>query len=78
MRVCIVSSSFYPATFYGGPISSTFGLAKNLAKSGIKIFVSTTNANGKKQLTNVNTTKYNQLAENLFVRYYQFFHVNVK
>ena len=32
MRVCLVSSSFYPAIFYGGPISSTWDLSKKLGE----------------------------------------------
>ena len=55
MRICLVSSSFYPATFYGGPISATWGLSKKLAQKGIEVYVSTTNANGVSKLdVNVN------------------------
>ena len=50
MRICLVSSSFYPATFYGGPISATWGLSKKLTDQNIEVFVSTTNANGNKKL----------------------------
>ena len=50
MRICLVSSSFYPATFYGGPISATWDLSKKLAENNIKIYVSATNANGLDQL----------------------------
>ena len=46
MRICLVSSSFYPATVYGGPISATWELSKKLAENGYEIYVSTTNANG--------------------------------
>ena len=45
-----MSSSFYPATFYGGPISATWDLSKELTKKGIEVYVSTTNANGRKKL----------------------------
>ena len=70
MRICIISSSFYPATFYGGPIYATFGLAKNLASSGIEVFVSTTDANGEKQLNLDNKNQYIKLKKNLFIKYY--------
>ena len=43
MRICLVSSSFYPATFYGGPISATWDLSKKLTDRNIEVFVSTTN-----------------------------------
>ena len=32
MRICLVSSSFYPATFYGGPISATWDLSKKITE----------------------------------------------
>jgi len=70
MRICLVSSSFYPAIFYGGPISSTWDLSKKMGEKGIKMFVSTTNANGKERLRGVNTKKHTKQAENVFVRYY--------
>jgi len=69
MRVCLVSSSFYPATFYGGPISATWDLSKELARKGIDVYVSTTNANGTSKL-DVNTNAFIKKDENLFVRYY--------
>ena len=70
MRVCLVSSSFYPAIFYGGPVSSTWDLSKKMGEKGIEMYVSTTNANGKKKLTGVNTKKHIKQAKNVFVRYY--------
>ena len=70
MRVCLVSSSFYPATFYGGPISATWDLSKKLAEKGYEIYVSTTNANGKERLKNIDTKNYAKLDENIYVRYY--------
>ena len=50
MKICLVSSSFYPATFYGGPIYATWDLSKQLVKKDIKVYVSTTNANGNCRL----------------------------
>ena len=69
MRVCLVSSSFYPAMSYGGPISATWDLSKELARKGINVYVSTTNANGTSKL-DVNTSAFIKKDENLFVRYY--------
>ena len=69
MRICLVSSSFYPATFYGGPISATWDLSKKLTEQNIEVFVSTTNANGNKKL-DVLTNKFIKQQENLFIKYY--------
>ena len=69
MRICLVSSSFYPATFYGGPISATWDLSKKLTKKGIEVYVSTTNANGSKKL-DVERNKYLEKEVNVFVKYY--------
>ncbi len=70
MRICLVSSSFYPAIFYGGPISATWDLSKKIGEKGVEVYVSTTNANGKKKLKNINIKKHIQIAENVFIRYY--------
>jgi glycosyltransferase involved in cell wall biosynthesis len=69
MKICLVSSSFYPATFYGGPISATWDLSKKLAKKGIEVYVSTTNANGSKTL-DIDRNKYLEKEVNVFVKYY--------
>ena len=69
MRICLVSSSFYPATFYGGPISATWDLSKKLAENGCEIYVSTTNANGDKKLS-VECNNFLEKEKNVFVKYY--------
>lgn len=69
MRICLVSSSFYPATFYGGPISATWDLSKKITKQDVEIYVSTTNANGETRLK-VSANKFVKKEENLFVKYY--------
>lgn len=69
MRICLVSSSFYPATFYGGPVSATWDLSKKLAENDVEIYVSTTNANGLNRLE-VETNRYLRKKDNLFVKYY--------
>ncbi len=69
MRICLVSSSFYPATFYGGPISATWDLSRKLAEKGNEIYVSTTNANGNSKLA-IESNKYLQKENNVFVKYY--------
>jgi len=70
MRVCLVSSSFYPAIFYGGPISSTWDLSKKLGEKNIEVYVSTTNADGNKRIKDIDTKEHIKQAENVFVRYY--------
>ena len=70
MRVCLVSSSFYPAIFYGGPISSTWDLSKKLGEKNVEVYVSTTNANGNKRIKDIDTKEHIKQAENVFVRYY--------
>ena len=70
MRVCLVSSSFYPAIFYGGPISSTWDLSKKLGKKNVEVYVSTTNADGNKRIKDIDTKEHILQAENVFVRYY--------
>ena len=69
MRICLVSSSFYPATFYGGPISATWDLSKKLASKGVEIYVSTTNANGSNKL-DVEHNMFLKKQDNFFVKYY--------
>jgi len=69
MRICLVSSSFYPATFYGGPISATWDLSKKLTKDGIEVYVSTTNANGLNQL-DLKVNQFIEKQENFLVKYY--------
>ena len=70
MKVCLVSSSFYPSVVYGGPVISTWELSKSLADQNIRIYVSTTNANGDARLDNVNTTSHDEISNNIWVRYY--------
>ena len=69
MRICLVSSSFYPAIFYGGPISATWDLSNKLAEKHIDMYISTTNANGKSRL-DVETNKFIYQKERFFIKYY--------
>ncbi|MBY0426803.1 MAG: hypothetical protein K2Q22_14300 [Cytophagales bacterium] len=69
MKINIIISSFYPAVVYGGPIFSSLNTAKELAKLGHHIFVSTTNANRPGKLP-LDTTKAIDFAERIQVRYY--------
>jgi glycosyltransferase involved in cell wall biosynthesis len=69
MKILFVSHSFYPATYYGGPIYSTYNLAYEVSKIGIEVRVSTTDINGNNRLK-VIKNKYIKLAENLFIKYY--------
>tara|TARA_B100000902_G_scaffold392929_1_gene446219 strand:+ start:67618 stop:68775 length:1158 start_codon:yes stop_codon:yes gene_type:complete len=69
MRLCLVSSSFYPASFYGGPISSNWDMSNFLSKENVDVYVSSTNANGKTKL-DVTTNQFIKKKNNLFVKYY--------
>ncbi len=68
-KITIISASFYPAVYYGGPIFSSYELAKGLAEADFIVYVATTNANGGGEL-DVKTNKYLKLKDNLFVKYY--------
>lgn len=47
MKILHVTPTFYPATFYGGPIYSTYGLCNALARQpGVELTVLTTDAAG--------------------------------
>ena len=50
MRISVVVPSFYPAGYYGGTIFSIHESLKLLSSSNIKVYVSTTSANGNKRL----------------------------
>ena len=69
MRICLVTSSFYPATLYGGPIFSTWNLANKLVEKDVKVYVSTTNANGNSRL-NVRTNQFVNEKKNFYIKYY--------
>lgn len=69
MKILFISPSYYPATYYGGPIFSLYSSTQCMAKNGIKVFVSTTNCNGKINLE-VATNKFLELQKNLNVKYY--------
>jgi len=69
LRLLIITPSFYPATYYGGPIYSTYELAKALGKNDINVYVVTTNANGDKRLK-IKTNTFLEVEKNLFIKYY--------
>ena len=50
MKLVVIIPSFYPAVVYGGPIFTSLHTAEELAKLGIEVRVSTTNANMTKRL----------------------------
>ena len=58
MRICLVSSSFYPAIFYGGPVSSTWDLSKKIGEKELKCMFQQLLSNGKEKLSGVNTKKH--------------------
>ena len=69
MRICFISSSFFPAIVYGGPISATWDLSRNLSIHGVDIYVSSTNANGKTRL-DVERNTFIEHNKNFFIKYY--------
>lgn len=69
MNILFISPSFYPATYYGGPIYSTYDAVRALAELGLKVFISTTDANIKNKLA-VPSNKYFEVKKNLFIKYY--------
>ena len=71
MRIAFISPSFYPAFYYGGPIFSSYNSAKEIAKLGIIVYVTTTNINGKEKL-DIETNRFMKKEENLFIKYHSF------
>ena len=65
----MITPSFYPALHYGGPIYSTYDLAKTLKRENVDIKVVTTNANGNEKLK-IKTGVFHTLEDNLPVKYY--------
>lgn len=68
-NILFISPSFYPATYYGGPIYSNYELAKTLIKNGFDVKVITTDANGKERLK-IETGVFHRLDGDLLVKYY--------
>lgn len=65
----IISPSFFPATYYGGPSLSVYFLSKALSRLIKPLFVVTTDANGNERL-NITKNKFREIEKNLFVKYY--------
>ncbi len=69
MRVSLVIPSFYPAVIYGGPVFTSWHTAEELAKLGIEVRVSATNANMTERL-DIKPNVWHKQNNNLFVKYY--------
>ena len=69
MKLSVVIPSFYPAVVYGGPVFTSLHTAEELAKLGIEVSVSTTNANMTERL-DIEPNAWHKQKENLFVKYY--------
>lgn len=69
MRVSFVAPAFYPAVAYGGPIYSTYGLARGLARAGCEVRVLTTNAAGPAANLPVEAGREVTLSDGVRVRY---------
>lgn len=70
MNLLFITPSFYPATYYGGPIYSTYELAKAIKKQDVDIKVITTNANGSERLQ-IKTGVFHKLENELPVKYFK-------
>lgn len=68
MRVAVIIPSFYPALIYGGSTFASYNLTNYASSLNIDIWVSTTNANGRKRL-NVKTNEFISLHK-FHVKYY--------
>ena len=69
LKILVVIPSYYPATAYGGPIFTSLHTCEELAKIGLEVRVSTTNANLTSRL-DIETNKWIHLSKNFFVKYY--------
>jgi len=69
MKLLIISPSFFPSTYYGGPSISVYYLSSALALLLSDLSVVTTDANGKERLS-VTKNKYIEVDKNLSVKYY--------
>lgn len=69
MKLSVIIPSFYPAVVYGGPVFTSLHTAEELAKLGIEVRVSTTNANMTERL-HIEPNVWHKRNENLFVKYY--------
>ena len=69
MKLSVIIPSFYPAVVYGGPIFTSLHTAEELAKLGIEVKVSTTNANMTERL-DIKPNVWHTQKDTLFVKYY--------
>ncbi len=70
MKILFIAPSFYPALYYGGPIFSTYELAKALKRQNADVKVITTNADGKEKLK-VKPGIFHTLENDLPVKYHK-------
>lgn len=75
MHLSLVIPSFYPAVVYGGPIFATLEASEAIAKEGVNVYVSTTNANGTERL-NIVIGKFLKQKKSFFIKYYDELIVN--
>ncbi len=69
MKLSVIIPSFYPAVVYGGPIFTSLHTVEELAKLGIEVQVSTTNANMTERL-DIEPNIWHKQNDHLFVKYY--------
>ena len=69
MKLLIISPSFFPSTFYGGPSLSVYYLSRAFSVIVSPLKVVTTDANGNENL-NITKNKFIEVEKNLPVKYY--------
>lgn len=71
MRVLIVNPSFFPATYYGGPVAESYGLSRWLTEGGHSVRVVTTDIAGPGRRLDAESERNNMLRQGLDVTYYR-------
>src|SRR2546425_177267 len=69
VKIAYVTPSYHPAYVYGGPTYSALGLSTALARIGCEVRVLTTDANGRQQTLDTDTTSEIDMEPRLRVRY---------
>ena len=70
MKLSLIIPSFYPAVRYGGPIFASLHATEALAKKGVEVYVSTTDAHAGERL-DVETNRFFKFERNVFIKYYR-------
>jgi len=69
VKIAHVSPSFYPAVGYGGPIEASYQLCRWLARTGAKVRVLTSDANGRSARLDTRSGRAVEIDEGINVQY---------